>query len=186
MTNEEYAQHQLNIFYGPSWLTRDVNLDQFQYSGYTLGEKVLTMERVIHIDCGDNPFHGMVPNFIGIDPYNTKADYVMTTDQFAYSHKAEKFNVAFLLGAVNFGTQAEIEAKLALVISLLRNRDNRIYFRCYTVPPDGSPPNFFAWTYELQVYFANLFNYTIIDMEADAGNTIYAEWLSNNRTRDTI
>lgn len=179
---EQYADSQFNLFYGPAWLTRDTNLDQYQFSGWTLGEKVNIMERVIHIDCGNNPFHNMIPNLIGVDPYNSKADYVMTTEQFAYSHKAQQFNVAFLLGAVNFGTQAEIQAKISLVISMLRKRDARIYFRCYTVPPEGAPANFFSWSYDLQMYFANLFNFSIVDMEAEADNSIYAEWWSNNRS----
>jgi hypothetical protein len=182
MTPEEYAERQLNIFYGPSWLTRDTTLDQFQFSGYDLGEKVQVMERVIHINCGDNPFKGMVPNLVGQDPYNSKADTVMTMDQFAYTNIAQKFNVAFVLGGINYGTQAEIDQQIATVVKLLRKRDGRIYWRCYTQPPVGGPPNFFAWDYTKQMAAAAMFNFEIIDMEADTGNTIYAEWWSNSRS----
>jgi hypothetical protein len=183
MTPDEYAQYQLNVFYGPSWLNRDTTLDQFQYSGYVLGEKINIAERVIHVDCGNNPFRNMVSNLTGIDPYNPSADHVMSVDQYAYSYKSNKFNVAFLLGAVNFGTKQDVQDKLAATVGLLRNRDSRMYFRCYTVPPAGAPDDFFSWDYNLQVEFANLFEFDIVEMETDTHDTIYAEWLSRNRAR---
>ena len=182
MTTDEYDNYQRNIFYGPSWLTRDITIDQFEHSGYTLGEKINAMERVLHVDCDNNPFYGMISNLTGIDPYNPLADHAMTVEQFAYSYKADKFNVAFCLGALNFGSQAEIQAKLATIISTLRKRDGRIYFRFYTNPPSDSPGNFFVWTYDLVQYFAELFNFEIMAMAPDADNTIYAEWWSNNRS----
>ena len=178
----DYAEYQLNVFYGPAWLNRDTTLDQFEYSGYQLGEKINVMERVIHINCVNNPFKGMIPNLTGQDQYNALADAKMTVDQFAYTNIAQKFNVAFILGGINFGTQAEIEAQIASVCRLLRTRDARIYWRAYTQPPPGSPDNFYAWDYTRQMSMAEKFGFQIVDMEADTGNTIYAEWLSLSRS----
>ena len=118
----------------------------------------------------------MVPNLTGQDQYNALADAKMTVDQFAYTNIAQKFNVAFILGGINFGTQAEIEAQIASVCRLLRTRDARIYWRAYTQPPPGSPDNFYAWDYTRQMSMAEKFGFQIVDMEADTGNTIYAEW----------
>jgi len=33
-TQEDFAQTQLNIFYGPNYQTRDITLDDYEYSGY--------------------------------------------------------------------------------------------------------------------------------------------------------
>jgi hypothetical protein len=106
----------------------------------------------------------------------------MTVDEFAYSHKAEKFNVALCLGAVNFGTLDEIRDKLTAIIGMLRRRDARIYFRFYTVPPKGAPADFFPWTYELVGQLAREFDFEIMGMAPDADATIFAEWWSNNRS----
>lgn len=182
MTPNEYAKYQLNVFYGPAWLTRDTTLDQFAYSGYQLGERINIMERVLHVNCVNNPFQGLIPNLTGQDPYDPRADAVMTLEQFAYTNVAQKFNTAFVLGGINFGTQQEIESQIATVCRLLRTRDARIFWRAYTQAPPDSPNNFFAWDYNLQMSMAAKFNFEIVDIEADTNNTIYAEWLSLSRS----
>lgn len=181
MSPEEFKQHQLNIFYGVRWLTRDTDLDQYRYSGYILGEKILPGEKVIHINCDTNPFKGMVSNLVGIDPFSDVADKKMTVDQFLYTHIAEKFNVAFCLGGINLGTQADIQIQIASMIKTLRQRDARIYWRCYTIPPDDVT-NFFVWSAELLFQFSTMFDFEIIELEEDTNGTLYCEWWSNNRS----
>lgn len=166
-------EDQLNLFYGPSWLTRDVGMDQYEYSGYILGEQVRAGEHVIQINCGDNPFKGMLSNFRGIDPVNPNADFIMSLDQYVYTHRASKFNVAFCLNAFDNGDENFIQSQIALVLQLLYKRDARIYWRTSTV---GTYP----WTFDAHNRLAAQFNYNVAGMCYDHNNTIYAEWNSNN------
>lgn len=161
---------QLNLFYGERWQTRDTSLDQYQHSGYILGEQVRAGEKVIHINCGNNPFKGMLANLRGIDPTNPKADYKLSLQDYANAHRATKFNVAFCLNAFDNGTPEYIISQVALVIQLMNKRDARIYWRTAT--------NSF-WTFAQHTALAHQFNYHIAGMTTDANNTIYAEWDSN-------
>lgn len=171
------TEHELNIYYGPRWLTRDQSLDRYEYSGYVLGERVRLGESVIHVNCGNNPFKGMIADFVGIDPDNPAADHAMTADQYGYTFIAQKSNVAFCLGAINFGNTASIEQQIASVVKLLKRRDSRIYWRSYT---SYAGPEYYPWTFEEHVRLAELFNFNIPEMYYDADNTIYAEWVQNN------
>ena len=163
---------QLHQFYGPNWNTRDADLDQYEYSGYNLGEVVRAAERVLHVNCGNNPFKGMIANLRGIDPVNPNADVVITLEQYVVTHRTTRYNVAFCLDAFN-GTEDYIRSQIALLMQKMQKRDVRIYWRTTTV---GDYP----WTFDMHQRLAEQFDYHVLEAVYDANNTIYTEWLSNN------
>ena len=172
-TSFNREEEQLNLFYGASWQTRDTSMDTYEYSGYILGEQVRAGEHVIQINCGNNPFKGMLANFRGIDPSNPRADVISTVESYAYTHKTNKYNVAFCLNAFDNGDEAYIQSQISLLMQLMRNRDARIYWRTSTV---GTYP----WTFDAHNRLATQFKYNVAGMCYDHNNTIYAEWNSNN------
>ena len=166
------TSEQLHQFYGPEWNTRDTDLDQYEYSGYSLGEVVRAGERVLHVNCGNNPFYGMIPNFLGIDPVNTNADLVISLEEYVATHRTSRYNVAFCLDSFT-GTEEYIRSQIALLMQKMHKRDIRIYWRTTTV---GAYP----WTFEMHSRLAEQFDYHVLEAVHDANDTIFAEWNSNN------
>jgi len=163
---------QLHQFYGPDWNTRDTNLDQYEYSGYSLGEVIRAAERVIHVNCGNNPFRGMISNFLGIDPTNPNADLVISLENYVATHRTTRYHVAFCLDAFT-GTEDYIRSQIALLMQVMQKRDIRIYWRTTTA---GDHP----WTFDMHRRLAEQFDYHVLEAVYDANNTIFAEWNSNN------
>ena len=168
-------EEQLNLFYGERWQHRNTSLDQYDFSGYILGEQVRAGEHVIHINCGDNPFKGMIANLRSIDPVNPNADVISSLQDYANTHRTNRFNVAFCLNAFDNGDESFIQSQISLVKQLMVKRDARIYWRTSTV---GTYP----WTFDAHTRLAALFDYNIAGMCYDFGDNIYAEWDSNNTT----
>jgi hypothetical protein len=166
---------QLNLYYGASWQTRDTTMDQYEFSGYILGEQIRAGEHVIHINCGNNPFKGMIANLKSFDPVNPRAELISTLEEYAAVHRTQQFNVALCLNAFDNGDEAFIQSQIALMMRLMRKRDVRIYWRTSTV---GTYP----WTFAAHTRLAAQFDYTVAGMCYDHNNTIYAEWDSNNTT----
>jgi hypothetical protein len=178
-------QAYLNKYFGSIWSKRERSLDQYAKSGYALGEYVRPGERVIDVGCGKNPFRGFIPNLIGVDPVFDEADYKMTIEEFAVAYKIHKFNIAFCLGSINFGAKDDIERQIALVVSLLREQDSRIYWRCNPGLADHGNQEFehipvYPWSFDEQIRLAEKFNFTILEMCWDTPNRIYSAWISKN------
>jgi len=180
-------QQYLNNYFTNVWGNNQYKrtLDQYQLSGWELIGKVRTGERVIDVGCGDNPFRDRIANLVGVDPAFDQADYKMTIEQFSAQHYAQKFNVAFCLGSIDFGDVADIERQISTVISLLRERDSRIYWRCNPGQRDHGNAeceaiDFYPWSFEEHIRLAEKFNYQIVELEWDTNNRIYAEWVSKN------
>jgi hypothetical protein len=166
---------QLNIFYGERWQHRDRGLDVYEYSGYILGEQIRAGERVLHINCGNNPFKDMIANLHSFDPANPRAEIISTLEYYAAVHRTQQFNVALCLNAFDDGDDNYVQSQIALVMRLMRKRDARIYWRTSTT---GTYP----WTFDAHTRLSGLFDYRIAGMCYDHNNTIYAEWNSNNTT----
>jgi len=166
----------LNNYFANTWKS---NLDQYQYSGWALVDKIQPGESVIDVGCGYNEFRGRIPNLVGIDPANAQADYRISVEGF---QSAEKFDVAFCLGSINFGDEETILNQINHVVRLLKPI-SRIYWRCNPgVADHGNEEcksiDFYPWTIEKHVEFADLFKFRLITACWD-NNRIYAEWLKN-------
>ena len=118
---------------------------------------------------------------MGIDPAFDQADYKTTIEDF----KTElKFDVAFCLGSINFGAEETIKKQIGCVVNLLKP-NARIYWRCNPGLQDHGniqchDIEFFAWTPQLLINFAQEFGFSVTDIKQDFNNRIYCEWARSN------
>ena len=164
----------LNNYFSNTWKS---NLDQYKYSGFNLINKILPSESVIDVGCGFNEFRGRISNLIGIDPANAQADYRLSIEGF---QSAEKFDVAFCLGSINFGDESTIVNQISAVIKLLKPTA-RIYWRCNPGAADHGNEackniEFYPWTIDEHVKLSELFGFRLMTCCWDNNNRIYAEW----------
>jgi hypothetical protein len=169
------TQDELHKFYGARYDTRDVSMDQYELSGYNLAESFNAGDRIIHINCGNNPFKGMVPNFRSQDPTNPNADFVMPLDHYAAVHKTSKFHVALVLGGCDNAAPGSMDATVKDIAQVMMQRDGRIFWRTAI---NGAYP----WSFEEHQRLAALINYSVIAMVMETETEIYAEWNSNVRS----
>lgn len=173
----DYAQEQLNIFYGSSYQSRDISMDQYELSGYNLPQLFNPGDHTIHINCGNNPFQGMVPNFRGQDPDNPRANFVMSIDYYASIHKTSKFNNAIILNGLDNIQPGGMDHYVRVIASLMFKRDSRIFWRT-------AINNTYPWTFDEHVRLAGLINYSVVGMVMETETDIYAEWSSNIKSMD--
>ena len=169
------TQDELHKFYGAQYDTRDTSLDQYELSGYNLPEHFNAGDRVIHINCGNNPFKGMIPNFRAQDPANPNADYVMSIDQYEAAHKTNKFNVALILNGFDDAEIGSMDIYVKIIANLMFKRDAKIFWRTAV---NGAYP----WTFDEHTRLAALINYSVVGMVMETDTEIYAEWNSNVRS----
>ena len=167
-------QKSLNKYFANTWKS---NLDRYQYSGWALADKIQPGEKVIDIGCGFNEFRGRIPNLIGIDPANAQADYRLGVEGF---QSAERFDVAFCLGSINFGDETNILNQIHHVIRLLKPTA-RIYWRCNPGLADHNNDDckhidFYPWTIVKHAELAEKFGFRLVVACWDTGDRIYAEW----------
>ena len=164
----------LNEYFAKTWKS---NLDQYQYSGWALVDQILPGETVIDVGCGYNEFRRRIPTLVGIDPAFAEADYRLSIEGF---QSAERFDVAFCLGSINFGDEATILNQITHVIRLLKS-SARIYWRCNPGIADHGNEEcknieFFPWNLDKHVKYSEQFGFRLITCKWDSGNRLYAEW----------
>jgi hypothetical protein len=173
----DYAQEQLNKFYGPSYLDRDISMDDYEMSGYNLPQLFNPGDHNIHINCANNPFKGMVPNFRGQDPTNPNADFILPIDDYAKTHKTSKFNNAIILNGFDTYPAGSLDYWVQVIASLMFKRDSRIFWRT-------AINNTYPWTFDEHIRLAATINYSVIGMVMETETDIYAEWNSNIKSMD--
>ena len=183
-------QELLNTYFSTAWRARNRNFGDYQYSGYGLVDKIMPGEHVIDVGCGINPFRGHIANLVGIDPAFPEADFQLSLEDFVKRGIIQRFNVAFCLGSINFGTREDIENQISLLTKLLRTRDSRIYWRCNPGQKDHGNAEcenipFYDWSFEEHIRLAEKFNYEIRELEWDSNNRIYAEWVHKSGPSNT-
>ncbi len=167
-------QQHLNEYFANKWQS---NLKQYKYSGWALVDKIQTNEAVIDVGCGFNEFQGHIPNLIGIDPANARADYRLSIEGF---QSVSKFDVAFCLGSINFGNEDNILNQIGHVVRLLKPQA-RIYWRCNPGLADHNNEeckliDFYPWTIAKHAELAEQFGFRLAVAKWDTSNRIYAEW----------
>jgi hypothetical protein len=166
-------QDELNNYFSTKWKS---NLDQYQYSGWALVDKIQFNELVLDVGCGFNEFKPRILNLTGIDPANDRADYKVSIEEYSPPHK---FDVAFCLGSINFGDKLTIMNQIACVINCL-NPTARIYWRCNPGLADHGNAackdiDFYPWSIDEHVKLSELFGFRLITCWWD-NDRIYAEW----------
>jgi hypothetical protein len=168
-------QQSLDKYFSTHWHS---NIDQYEYSGWALLQKIHLGESVLDVGCGTNPFKGRIANLTGIDPAFDQADYRCTIEEFKSNIQ---FNVAFCLGSINFGSEETILRQIGHVVRLLTPHA-RIYWRCNPGRQDHGNEHckaidFFNWTPELLHQYAEQFGFDVADLQPDSNNRIYCEWI---------
>ena len=167
-------QSELNNYFSTIWKS---NLDQYKYSGWALVDKIQPRERVIDVGCGYNEFRSRIPNLIGVDPANARADYRLSIEGF---QSDTQFDVAFCLGSINFGNETTIVNQIHHVVRLLKPKA-RIYWRCNPgVADHGNEAckeiDFYPWTFQYHLDYSERFGFNCDVVCWDTDNRIYAEW----------
>jgi len=114
---------------------------------------------VVDVGCGYNLMKGRIPNLIGIDLVNSRADLIC--DMLEAPVAAETFDVALAMGSINFGGENLIKTQIAKVLSWLKP-GGRLFMR---VNPNAltSTIQYYPWTRQKITEFTDLFN---LDLEA--------------------
>lgn len=171
-------QQYLNNYFKTYWRGQ---FNQYLYSGLSLTKKIKPNEWVLDVGCGVNVFKPLIKNLVGIDPAFAQADVVTTIEDFI---TAQRFDVAFCLGSINFGDQNTIKNQIKCVINLLKPTA-RIYWRCNPGLRDHGNNqchdiNFFPWSDKLLQEYAREFGFKTVDLKQDLNNRIYCEWSRSN------
>jgi len=167
-------QEELNQYFRNTW---NSNITQYQYSGLQLVNKVQPNETVLDVGCGFNEFKRHIPTLVGIDPANDQADFVTSIEHF---RKDIKFDVAFCLGSINFGSEETILNQIDCVVQCLKP-SARIYWRCNPGLKDHGNPecetiDFFPWTFEKHLEYSKQFGFKCQMIAWDSNDRIYSEW----------
>ncbi len=167
-------QEDLNNYFSTVWKS---DIDQYQYSGWALVDKIQSNELVLDVGCGFNEFKPRISNLTGLDPANDRADVKLSIEEYSPPHK---FDVALCLGSINFGDKLTIMNQIACVVNCL-NLTARIYWRCnpgYADHGNEACKNieFYPWSIEEHVKLSELFRFKLMTCCWD-GNRIYAEWI---------
>jgi hypothetical protein len=171
------TQDELHKFYGERYDTRDASMDQYELSGYNLPETFNPGDRIIHINCGNNPFKEMIPNFHAQDPTNENAEYVMTLEEYSVAYRASKFHNALILNGLDNVQPGQMDHYVQLISQLMVKRDARIFWRT-------AINNTYPWTFDEHTRLAALINYSVVGMVMETETDIYAEWGSNVKSTD--
>ena len=139
------------------WRPKDFH---FTHSGESVIAEVnaLRPRFVVDVGCGYNLLKDRIPNLIGIDLVNSRAD--LACDMLEAPLAAEAFDVALALGSINFGGEDLIKTQIVKVLSWLKP-GGRLFMR---VNPNAltSTIQYYPWTRQKIVEFTDLFS---LDLE---------------------
>lgn len=168
----------LKNYFSTTWLKRNRSLDQYTYSGWALLDKIAPYETVLDVGCGINPFKPYFGDRLwGIDITDVGADEVVAIEDFVSNRK---FDVAFCLGSINFGSVETILAQIGAIDKHLTD-DARIYWRCNPGLHDHGNEMFqgirvFPWDEGKHYMYADMFGYKVNDIQKDNAR-LYVEWV---------
>jgi len=157
------------------------DMKKWKHSGLTLIDEVnnLKPRAVLDVGCGYNEFKGKIKNLIGIDPYNDKADFKVSTLQFK---TYQKFDVIMCLGSINFGIKEKIIAEVGRCVNLLAD-GSTMFFRVNPGlkhdKPEAKWIEFFAWNVPFIIELADIFKLTILDIKDDTNQRKYFVYRKN-------
>jgi hypothetical protein len=145
----------------------------FSHTGHeVLSKKVKehNPKNILDIGCGYNEYKKYFDGyeFIGIDPYNDKADLKQGIYQYWHENKDKQFDAVLALGSINFGPYDKILQEVEWVDKLTAT-GGRSYWRVNPGIPHNTHPEFplvdliefFEWTEEFIKKIANIYGYVI-------------------------
>ena len=161
-------------------------IKKYKYSGLALIDEINSLKprKVLDIGCGYHEFKGKIDNLVGIDPYNSNADYEVKLLDYK---PAEKFDATLALGSINFGSTDKIFAELEHAVKLC-NPGAFMYFRVNPGLPHDEPDrpaskdhsewiSFYPWDSNFIVNCATQLGVDILDIRTDSHRgRIYFVW----------
>jgi SAM-dependent methyltransferase len=151
------------------------DMKKWKYSGVALIDEVngLKPRAVLDVGCGYNEFKGKIDNLIGIDPYNDRADFEVSTLEYKTD---QKFDVILCLGSVNFGSRDKIIAEVDRCVNLLAE-GGTMFFRVNPGiqhdRPEAKWIEFFSWNVPFIIDLADMFNLQVLDIRDDTNSRKY-------------
>lgn len=154
-------------------------MSKYKYSGPALIDEINSLKprRVLDIGCGYHEFKGKIDNLVGIDPYNSAADYEVKLLDY---NTEEKFDAVMALGSINFGSTDKVFAELEHAVKLC-NPGAVLFFRANPgLPHDKDSSNwisFYPWDSNFVVNCASQLDVDILDLRTDSHkNRMYFVW----------
>ena len=159
------TQEQLNEYFGTTW---NAAAEDWECTGLALLDIIPMDAKILDVGCGYNIFKEYFTNIIGIDPANDNADVVTTIEDYETN---KKFDVALLLGSINFGSKEKITKQVEKIVSLMEDK-SEIIWRCNPGYYDHDNDechilDFYPWTFNEMEEFAKSFNYNIVTMKME-------------------
>ena len=151
------------------------DMKKWKYSGVQLIDEVNSLKprAVLDVGCGYNEFKGSIDNLIGIDPYNDKADLMVSTLDYKTD---QKFDVILCLGSVNFGSKDKITAEVGRCVNLLAD-GGTMFFRVNPGlnhdKPEADWIEFFSWNVPFIIELSQIYNLKILDIRDDTNQRKY-------------
>lgn len=158
-------------FFGKTWMPRT---DSYQYTGWDLVTKISAMhpQNALDVGCGYHPFKGKIDNLIGIDPYNSAADYQV--DILNFNVTPCSFDHIIALGSINFNSKEDIEARFAHCVGLLQP-GGHFWLRANPgiIHPAGPYVDIFNWSFDVVNEFANRYKLTLLEFKQDKNDRLF-------------
>lgn len=175
-TLEQYAEAIdnacLHKYFSKYWQN---DMKKWKHSGLALIDEVNSLKprAVLDVGCGYNEFKGKIDNLVGIDPYNDKADFEVTTLEYKTD---QKFDVILCLGSVNFGSREKIIAEVGKCVNLLAD-GGTMFFRVNPGiqhdKPEAEWIEFFGWNVPFIIDLAGMFDLKVLDIRDDSNRRKY-------------
>jgi hypothetical protein len=134
---------------------------------------------VLDVGCGYNDYKKYFDGyeFLGIDPYNDKADIKQGIYEYYQNNKDRQFDAVLALGSINFGPYDKIIEEIDM-LDKLTAPGGRQYWRVNPgLPhkaPDGFPLvdliEFFDWTEDFIKKIAQLYDYEIEELAEETNH----------------
>ena len=175
-TLEQYAEAIdvacLHKYFSKYW---ENDIKKWKYSGLALVDEVNSLKprAVLDVGCGYNEFRGKINNLTGIDPYNERADLLVSTLDYKTD---QKFDVMLCLGSINFGDRDKIIAEVGRCVNLLAD-GGTMFFRVNPGVQHNKPEakwiEFFAWNVPFIIELSEIFNLKVLDIRDDSNQRKY-------------
>jgi len=146
-------------------------LDSYQYSGYKIIERVKELAPppsiVLDVGCGFNRFKLHIPNLIGCDIVNQKADLVI--DMMNLPFRENSIDCMLVLGSVNFYSYDYVKTQIEFLYTLLKPNGYMIF--------RGNPGEFgfsngtklklFSWSEQAIIEIAEQVGFEVLCIKRD-------------------
>lgn len=173
----ELDQRYLSRFFGEIWKPKT---DEFTYTGWQIVDEINRQnpKAVLDVGCGYHPFKGRINNLVGIDPFNSCADFQV--DILEFDVKPESYDFILAFGSINFGNEEDIDVRVKHCVKLLA-RGGKMYFRANPgiTHKNGPYVEIYPWDFHRANYFAEKYDMKLLEFKKDSNDRLYFVYQRN-------